>query len=139
MGTIDESLINPFEDWYTSTEEVDYISPTNLGEAKNTLNEINSEVIHNINETNLIIDELLSKKNKSIFDIQNIEWLSWKALVLWRVEDKYFISLTSNLWNYNKNFVYKFDWKDKNEVINKMNVELIKYNFEVPIESDDWR
>lgn len=127
--------------------EFDYQSPNTLWEAIKLLEEIEEnkstivpEIYSEISNNSWNILKILEIKGKSIYDIPNyIEWLSWKHIVLWQVEDNFFISLTWNVWNYNKEYDFKFKWKSNDEVIEKFNKELEKYNYEVPVESDDWR
>jgi hypothetical protein len=123
----------------SKSEVIDYKSPTNLQEAAETFKELNEPVESAKRTTLTQVEWLLLTKNKAIYDIENVQWLSWKYLVFWMNEDNYFISLTSNLWLYNTKFDFKFKWKSRNEIINNMNEELKKFNFEVPVESKKWR
>ena len=121
------------------SDELDYKSPINLWDAKELLAEIEWDIPENKKLFLSKVEATLLLKTKAIYDIKDIEWLSWKFIVLWFVGDNYFISLTSNLWLYNKEYDFKFKWESKVDVIDKLNEELEKYNFEVPVESDDWR
>lgn len=123
----------------SKSEVIDYKSPTNLQEAAETFKELNEPVESAKRMTLTQVEWLLLTKNKAIYDIENVQWLSWKYLVFWMNEDNYFISLTSNLWLYNTKFDFKFKWKSRDEIINNMNEELKKFNFEVPVESEKWR